>query len=58
MGFIGYNIGIHDAKWRTKFGGENYVKNGSHGCVNTPSEAMTQLYEAIEIGVPVLVYGK
>ena len=58
VGFIGYNIGIHDAKWRTKFGGENYVKNGSHGCVNTPSEAMTQLYEAIEVGVPVLVYGK
>ena len=58
VNFINYNIGIHDAKWRTKFGGENYVKNGSHGCVNTPSEAMTQLYEAIEIGVPVLVYGK
>lgn len=58
IGFIGYQIGIHDADWRTKFGGENYVKNGSHGCVNTPKEAVRVIFENIEPGVPVLVYGK
>lgn len=58
IGFVGYMIGIHDADWRTKFGGTNYVKNGSHGCVNTPKEATALIFENIEVGVPVLVYGK
>lgn len=58
IGFIGYQIGIHDADWRTKFGGENYVKNGSHGCVNTPKAAVQVIFDNIEPGVPVLVYGK
>ena len=58
IGFIGYTVGIHDADWRTKFGGTNYVKNGSHGCVNTPKEAVIPIFENIEVGVPVLVYGK
>lgn len=58
IGFIGYEYGIHDADWRTKFGGTNYVKNGSHGCVNTPKEATALIFDNIEVGVPVLVYGK
>ncbi|MBP3634150.1 MAG: L,D-transpeptidase [Oscillospiraceae bacterium] len=58
IGFIGFEIGIHDADWRTKFGGTNYVKNGSHGCVNTPKEATALIFDNIEVGVPVLVYGK
>ena len=58
VGFIGYMIGLHDADWRTKFGGDNYVNNGSHGCINTPKEAMAEIFENIEVGVPVLVYGK
>lgn len=58
IGFIGYTVGIHDADWRTKFGGTNYVKNGSHGCINTPKEAVIPIFENIEVGVPVLVYGK
>ena len=58
IGFVGYTIGIHDADWRTKFGGTNYVRNGSHGCVNTPKEAVIPIFENIEVGVPVLVYGK
>ena len=58
IGFIGFDIGIHDADWRTKFGGTNYVRNGSHGCVNTPKEATAVIFENIEVGVPVLVYGK
>jgi lipoprotein-anchoring transpeptidase ErfK/SrfK len=48
--------GIHDAKWRTIFGGTQYINNGSHGCVNTPTEAMAAIYEVAEVGMPVLVF--
>lgn len=50
------NIGIHDASWRKEFGGEIYKTNGSHGCINTPKEAMAQLYESVEIGTPVITF--
>lgn len=50
------NIGIHDAAWRSKFGGTIYQTNGSHGCINTPRDAMVQLYESAEIGTPVVMF--
>ncbi len=50
------NIGIHDASWRKEFGGDIYLKNGSHGCINTPYEAVKELYERVEIGVPVVMF--
>lgn len=50
------NIGIHDAAWRSQFGGEIYQTNGSHGCINTPREAMEQLYDMAEIGTPVVMF--
>lgn len=50
------NIGIHDASWRNKFGGEIYKTNGSHGCINTPTDVMSQLYEMVEIGTPVVMF--
>lgn len=49
-------IGIHDASWRKKFGGDIYLTNGSHGCINTPTEIMTELYEMVEIGTPVVMF--
>lgn len=49
-------IGIHDATWRNKFGGEIYIGNGSHGCINTPLEKMEELYAMIEVGIPVVVH--
>ena len=49
-------IGIHDANWRLKFGGEIYKKSGSHGCINTPTEKMTQLYDMVEKGTPVVMF--
>ena len=30
------NIGLHDANWRSSFGGNIYLKSGSHGCINLP----------------------
>ena len=50
------NIGIHDAAWRSKYGGTIYQTNGSHGCINTPRAAMVQLYESAEVGTPVVMF--
>lgn len=50
------HIGIHDASWRSKFGGDIYKTNGSHGCINTPTKAVSELYDMVEIGTPVLIY--
>lgn len=50
------NIGIHDAKWRYQFGGEIYKKTGSHGCINTPHQAVKILYERVKVGTPVVLY--
>ena len=49
-------IGIHDASWRSKFGGEIYKTDGSHGCINTPIEKMTELYDMVTLGTPVIMY--
>ncbi len=50
------NVGIHDADWRRDFGGEIYLTNGSHGCINTPPEVMGELYELVEKGTPVVMF--
>ncbi|MDE7006624.1 MAG: L,D-transpeptidase, partial [Lachnospiraceae bacterium] len=49
-------IGIHDASWRGKYGGEIYKTNGSHGCINTPLEEVTKLYDMVEIGTPCVMF--
>ena len=49
-------IGLHDATWRYKFGGEIYKTNGSHGCVNMPLSAARTIYENIESDTPIIVY--
>ena len=50
------HIGIHDATWRKEFGGTIYETNGSHGCINTPLETMTELYDMVELGTPVIMF--
>ena len=49
-------IGLHDATWRKTFGGDIYVKNGSHGCINLPYEAAEELYGIINYDMPIIVY--
>ncbi len=49
-------VGIHDADWRRKFGGELYKKSGSHGCINTPPKVMKELYPLVKIGTPVVMF--
>lgn len=48
--------GLHDATWRSKFGGNLYKTGGSHGCVNLPYSFAGKLYEEVSIGMPVVVY--
>ncbi|MCI5959589.1 MAG: L,D-transpeptidase [Lachnospiraceae bacterium] len=50
------NIGIHDASWRSKFGGEIYKTSGSHGCINTPTSEVSRLYDMVEVGTPVILF--
>lgn len=50
------NIGIHDANWRTEFGEDIYLSNGSHGCINVPLEMMEKLYDMVEVGTPVVMF--
>lgn len=51
-----YNVGIHDASWRNKFGEQIYLTSGSHGCINVPPEIAEQLYEVLAIDTPVVAY--
>ena len=55
MAFCG-GCGIHDASWRSEFGGDIYKYNGSHGCVNTPYSAVKKIYNNTAYGTPVIVY--
>ena len=50
------NIGMHDAPWRTEFGGEIYKTDGSHGCINLPEEVAEAIYSYVERGFPVVCY--
>lgn len=56
IAFKGSAYGIHDASWRSNFGGNIYKYNGSHGCVNVPYYKVQQLYNMVEIGTPVYIY--
>ena len=48
--------GLHDASWRSNFGSDIYLYGGSHGCVNTPEEAMKTIYDNVTDGIPILSY--
>lgn len=48
--------GLHDASWRSSFGGTIYVNSGSHGCVNLPRDAAAALYNIVWVGMPVIVH--
>jgi len=47
---------IHEAYWRSAFGGQDYRWSGSHGCVNAPLAVAKFIYDWAPIGTPVVVY--
>ncbi len=55
MPFYG-NYGMHDAKWRGSFGGQIFMTNGSHGCINLPPSKAAEIYEYVSAGFPVICY--
>lgn len=49
--------GLHDADgWRSEYGGDIYLNDGSHGCVNLPYAAAEKIYSETWIGFPVVVH--
>ena len=49
--------GLHDATWRSSFGGDIYLYNGSHGCVNLPLSVAGKIYKNAPVGTKVILYG-
>ncbi len=49
-------VGFHDAPWQAAFGGDVYTYNGSHGCINLPSDKAAELYEIIDTETPIVVF--
>ena len=41
------NIGMHDANWRSSFGGTIYKTKGSHGCINMPPAKIPMRVKAL-----------
>ena len=50
------NIGIHDAEWRSAFGGEIYKTSGSHGCINCPPDIAKTIFQNVTYNEAVIVY--
>jgi lipoprotein-anchoring transpeptidase ErfK/SrfK len=61
----GYNL--HDSWWRNEYGpgtqfphadssGNQSAYEGSHGCINVPSDDARWLYGYVNVGTPVIVY--
>lgn len=55
MPFYG-GYGMHDAMWRRVFGGNIFLDNGSHGCVNLPLKNAEKIFGYVEKGFPVVCY--
>ena len=49
-------IGLHDADWRSSFGGDIYKTNGSHGCINLPPAKAAVLYDHVYKNMPIICH--
>lgn len=49
-------VGLHDAYWRSSFGGNIYTYSGSHGCINLPKDFAKKLFDSVERKTAVIVY--
>ena len=50
------NVGMHDATWRKKFGGDIYINSGSHGCINLPLKKAEAIYQIVSENMPIICY--
>ncbi len=49
-------VGMHDAWWRSEFGGNIYLWDGSNGCVNMPPEMAEKAFDIVTYEMPIVVY--
>lgn len=49
-------VGFHDAKWQPSFGGDRYLNNGSHGCINMSHSDVASIYDTVAMGTPVVMH--
>lgn len=57
LGVTNDGIGIHDSTWRySGYGGNIYTYDGSHGCINTPYDAVKKIYDNCKENTPVVIY--
>ena len=49
-------VGLHDADWKWVFGGEEYIWNGSHGCINLPVDMAGEIFNLTSYDTPVVMY--
>ena len=52
-------VGLHDASWRKRFGGDIYLTDGSHGCINMPYEPVAYIFKVLkelDRPVPIIVW--
>lgn len=56
MPFYAGSYGLHDATWRSSFGGSIYQTGGSHGCVNLPYDKAAQLFDLVSVGTTVKIH--
>lgn len=55
MPFNWLGCGFHDLA-RGAYGGNIYMYNGSHGCINLPLSYAKEMYELVDEGMPVIVH--
>ncbi|MCR4751357.1 MAG: L,D-transpeptidase [Eubacterium sp.] len=56
MPFTTQGHGLHDANWKWAFGGEEYIWNGSHGCINLPVDAAGSIFNLMTTEMPLVIY--
>ncbi|MEE3420265.1 MAG: L,D-transpeptidase family protein [Lachnospiraceae bacterium] len=50
------NVGLHNAPWRSSFGGSIYKYSGSHGCINLSYDSAQTIYNEASVGTTVVVF--
>ena len=56
MRLTNMGVGLHDAYWRSAFGGSIYTYSGSHGCINLPKDFAVRLYDSVDWKTAVIIY--
>jgi len=56
MPFTPWGHGFHDANWQPWFGGNRWTYAGSHGCINMPYWAASELYRLAPTGTRVSIH--